>query len=225
MARSFLLLLVGVGLCAIAFVHGGWTWLAGWLGLDFFVLGVGHVMAAHRLFGKRGDGTLPIWSWIIFLPLYVYSLAVLKIGRLVGSEPWVCRVNESLAIGSRPNAADDCSEFDAIIDLTAEFQEVKRARERREYFCFPILDASAPSVDDLENALRARSGGRTFVHCAQGHGRTGLFAAALLLANGSVTSAEEALGSIKKVRPGVKLNSMQRRCLLEVEGRVKDNRK
>jgi protein-tyrosine phosphatase len=225
MARIFLLLILGVGLGAIAYVHGKWTWLIGWLGLDFFVVGVGHVTGAHHLFGKRADGTLPIWSWIVFLPLHVYSLAVLKLARLIGNEPLVCRVNESLAIGSRPGAADDCSEFEAIIDLTAEFQEVKCVRERKGYFCFPILDASAPTVDELEIALKGRSGGRTLVHCAQGHGRTGLFAAALLMANGSSATAEQALGLLTKVRPGVQLNSVQRRCLLEFERRLNENGK
>jgi len=66
----------------------------------------------------------------------------------------VGRVNESLSIGSRPSASDDCGEFDVIIDMTAEFQEVKRVRERPGYFCFPILDASAPTVDALEKGNR-----------------------------------------------------------------------
>jgi protein-tyrosine phosphatase len=225
MPRSFLLLLVGFGLCALAVLHGGWTYFVGWLGLNFVFLGIAHLRGLYRLFGKRADGTLPIWSWVIFLPLHLYSLAILNLTRLIGNEPWVCRVNESLSLGSRPNASDDCGEFDAIIDLTAEFQEVKSVRQRRGYYSFPIVDASAPTVDALEAAVKARPNGRALVHCAQGHGRTGLFAAAWLLANGSATTADEALALVTSVRPGVKLNSTQRRCLSELEQRLKANRK
>jgi protein-tyrosine phosphatase len=221
MARSYLLLLLGIGLCSIAFVHRGWTYFVGWLGLNIFILGIGHIRGSHRVFGKRTDGTLPIWSWIVLFPLHVYSLAVLKLVRSIGNEPWVSRVNEKLAIGSRPSASDDCGEFEVIIDLTAEFQEVKRVRERQGYFCFPILDASAPDVDALEAALKSWRGGRALVHCAQGHGRTGLFAAAWLLANGGATTSEEAVALLAKVRPGVKLNSIQQRCLSELERRLK----
>jgi protein-tyrosine phosphatase len=221
MARSYLLLLLGVGLSLIAFAQGGWTYLVGWLGIDFLVLGIAHIRGFHRLFGKRADGTLPFWSWMIFLPLHLYSLAVLKFARTIRNEPWNSDVNEMLSIGSRPFVRDDCANFDSIVDLTAEFQEVKSVRQRPGYISFPILDASAPSAHALELALNACHSGRMFIHCAQGHGRTGLFAAAWLLANGVAANAGEALQILTKARPGINLNSEQRRCLSEIENRFK----
>jgi protein-tyrosine phosphatase len=55
--------------------------------------------------------------------------------------------------------------------------------------------------------------GRIFIHCAQGHGRTGLFALAVLLHSGAVGSLEEGLRFLTAARPGIRLNREQRRCL------------
>ena len=52
------------------------------------------------------------------------------------------------------------------------------------------------------------------VHVAQvGHGRTGLFAAALLLHSGATNSIDECLAILKAARPGIRLNRAQRKCL------------
>ena len=221
MARSLLLLLLGITLACIAFAYGGWTYFVGWLGFDFIILGAAHIQHSHRVFGKRTDGALPLWSWAVFLPLQIYSLATLTLTRAIGNEPRISTVNDTLSIGSRPSGSDDCTRFDAVIDLTAEFQETKRVRQQLGYFCFPILDASAPSADALKAVVDTPRKGRIFVHCAQGHGRTGLFAAAWLLANGAAATADEALSILRKARSGIKLNSLQKRCLSEVELRLK----
>lgn len=50
------------------------------------------------------------------------------------------------------------------------------------YRCFPVLNACAPSVGKLVEFLDSldRETGVLYIHCAKGHGRTGLFAVALL---------------------------------------------
>src|SRR6059036_3913698 len=62
------LLLIGFGL-----VNGGWFLLAVWLGCDFLALGIAHGLRAPGVFGKRKDGSLPAWSWILFFPLLIYT--------------------------------------------------------------------------------------------------------------------------------------------------------
>jgi protein-tyrosine phosphatase len=47
------------------------------------------------------------------------------------------------------------------------------------------------------------------VHCAQGHGRSGLFAIAFLAERNRIQSLDEGLALIKAARPGVGLNSTQ----------------
>ena len=78
---------------------------------------------------------------------------------------------------------------------------------------FPILDASAPSPEDLQAAVASLRPGKTFVHCAQGHGRTGLFAMAVLLATGEARTVEEALLRLTHIRPAIRLNGQQMDCV------------
>jgi hypothetical protein len=52
-----------------------------------------------------------------------------------------------------------------------------------------------------------------FLNCAQGHGRTGLFALAVLLSSGVVRSVDEGMRMLLAVRPAIRLSRDQRRCI------------
>ena len=80
---------------------------------------------------------------------------------------------------------------------------------------FPILDAGVPAVDELELLLSQVQGGRVYIHCAQGHGRTGLVATALLLRQEKVKTVSEAISLLQKQRPRLKLNQLQEKFLEE----------
>lgn len=136
MARSLALFLIGGALCGIALNQGGLSCLLGWLGVNFLVLGGAHVWGRHGVFGKKRDGTLPIWSWVVFFPLHAFSLSVLAAARRISREPHVSPITNHLVVGSRPESAKACAGFDHIVDLTAEFQEVAAIREQPGYFCF-----------------------------------------------------------------------------------------
>jgi protein-tyrosine phosphatase len=99
------------------------------------------------------------------------------------------------------------------VDLTAEFAEPLAVRLSPSYRSFPILDGSAPSPESLRAAVAGLREGRTFVHCAQGHGRTGLFALAVLLHQRVVPSVEDGLRMLTAARPGIRLNVEQRACI------------
>ena len=53
-----------------------------------------------------------------------------------------------------------------------------------------------------------------YIHCAQGHGRTGLVAALFLLAHGDADTPDTAIEMIQSSRPLVGLNGVQRASLL-----------
>jgi len=213
MSYRHLLTLLGVTLVALGLVERGWFLIAAWLGCGFLILGAAHGRGAHRVFGKRADGHLPLWSWLVFFPLHIYTITVWHLIRLFSREPACGVVTEDLVVGRRLLASEFDDEFDNYVDLTAEFSEPAAIRGSPSYRSFPILDGAAPRPEALRSAVAALRPGRTFVHCAQGHGRTGLFALAVLLNSGAAGSVEDGLQMLRTVRPGIRLNRDQQRCI------------
>ncbi len=211
--RTHLLLVLGGLLVGLGAVEGNWRWLAAWPGGGLVALGVAHLCGSPGVLGKRPDGTLPFWSWILFLPLLAYILLVWHLRRLLLREAACQKVSEHLTVGRRLLASELDATFDNYVDLTAEFAEPAAVRRSAAYRCFPILDGGAPSPEALRASVESLQPGRTFVHCAQGYGRTGLYALAILLYSGAVGSVEEGLGKLRAVRPRIRLNRDQRRCI------------
>src|SRR5207249_4991938 len=135
---------------------------------DFVVLAIAHGKGAHRLFGKRSDGTLPLWRWLVFLPLLVYMWAIWHLMRIVKHEPARSVVTGQLVIGRRLLASELDEKFDNYVDLTAEFAEPSIIRRSPAYRSFPILNDAAPSPEALRAAIYSLRPGRTFVHCGRG---------------------------------------------------------
>jgi protein-tyrosine phosphatase len=71
------------------------------------------------------------------------------------------------------------------------------------YVCHPILDTDATdAVKHVEFAksLTPSPNGKLLIHCANGHGQTGMFAAIWLLAYGVATSADDAVKVIQQTQ-------------------------
>ena len=213
MVRSLLLIFIGGVLLGLGACKQGWWLLLAWIGLSFLWLGVAHAIGWHRAFGKRSDGTLPLWSKLLHLPLLAYTSLFWHLLRLFSQRPAQTQVTEQLVIGRRLLALELKEEYVNYIDLTAEFQEPAAIRRQAGYFCFPILDASAPAPEAMRLAIDQLRPGKTYVHCAQGYGRTGLFALAMLLSSRTVKDIAEGLQMLKKLRPGIRLNAVQLRCI------------
>lgn len=213
MSHRHLLILLGAVLIALGMAERGWVLIAVWLGFDFVVLGVAHGRGSHKVFGKRADGTLPWWSWLVFLPLLLYTTAVWHLIRAISREPVRNEVTRQLMVGRRLVASELEGEFDNFVDLTAEFSEPSVIRRSPGYRCFPILDGAAPTPEALRAAVASLRPGRTYVHCAQGHGRTGLFALAVLLDSGVARSVDDGMRMLSVVRPAIRLSREQERCI------------
>jgi protein-tyrosine phosphatase len=213
MSHRYLLILLGFGLMAIGIVERGWLLLILWLGADFLLLGIAHVRGVHRVFGKRQNGSIPLWSWLIFFPLLIYIAAVWHLIRFFSREPALNTVTSDLLVGRRLLSGECEGEFKNFVDLTAEFVEPSSIRKCPGYFCFPILDGAAPDTESLRRALSHLKPGRTFIHCAQGRGRTGLFALAVLLNSGAARTVEDGLRMLQVARPGIRLSREQRKCI------------
>ena len=221
MSYRYSLTFLGLLLVTVGLFERGWLLLAVWLGCNFLALGIAHACGIHRIFGKRPDGVLPAWSWLIYLPLFLYTGAVWHVARLISREPALNTVTKDLVVGRRLLSGELNEEFANYIDLTAEFAEPTAIRRSAGYLPFPILDGSAPDPKALREFLDRLRPGKTFVHCAQGHGRTGLFAVAFLLKSGTAPTAGECLVRLQSVRSGIHLNKDQRMCVDEFAALLK----
>jgi hypothetical protein len=154
-----------------------------------------------------------LWSWLLFFPLLIYTIAVWHLVRLFSREPAHSEVTEHLVVGRRLLAFELDAEFNNYVDLTAEFPEPSAIGQLATYRSFPILDGAAPAPEAMRAVVASLRPGRTFIHCAQGHGRTGLFALAVLLSSGVVHSVEDGMRMLSTVRPGIRLSREQHKCI------------
>jgi protein-tyrosine phosphatase len=172
---------------------------------------MGYAGAGARIFSKKPDGTIPIWAKIIHLPFLAYAGVVWHVTRIISCENPYDKVEADIILGRRLLANELPEGVVNCVDLTAEFEEPKQIRESTNYISLPILDAGIPTAEELNKALSRLEKGATYIHCAQGHGRSGLVTLALLLDRDSVSSFEEGLSKLTRVRPGVGLNRAQQR--------------
>ncbi len=211
---ALFLALAGV-LAAVAGSEGGLAWLLIWPSACSLVVSLGYAGVGPGVFGKRADGTLPVWSLMFHLPFYLCLWSAWHLLRRVNPEPSHHELLPGVLIGRRLLPAEIPDGVAVIVDLTAEFREPAGVRAGRQYWSLPILDTRAPSPKQLTELVERLSGctGTIYLHCAEGHGRTGLVAAALLLRRGEAADWQEALQRVREKRPGVHLSRTQRATL------------
>lgn len=196
-------------MCYLAVSLGGWSYLLLWFAISFFTLSAGYAGVGPRVFCKQSDGTIPLWVKIIHFPFLLYSAFVWHITQVLSRENPFDKVEDDLIIGRRLRDRELPHGIVNYVDLTAEFEDPKEIRQSTNYVSVPILDAGVPRPDALHSAISRLSPGITFVHCAQGHGRTALFTLALLAKRGRIQSFDEGMALIKQARPGIGFNRMQ----------------
>ncbi|MES2706982.1 MAG: tyrosine-protein phosphatase [Verrucomicrobiota bacterium] len=217
MKYAVLNLLLGAGLISQGFLYRSAAIPLFWLGASFLILGMAYLAGRPGLLGKRADGTMAWWSRGLLFPLHLYIHSVWHLCRIFSREPAVCRVTPRLSVGRRLLASEIPSDVELIVDLTAEFPEPAGVREGRDYRLFPMLDATAPDADRLREFIASLPDAPTFIHCAQGHGRTGLFAMVFLVHRGVCASLPEAETLLTAARPGIRLNGEQRAFIAACE--------
>ena len=199
-----------------ALTCGGWFLLLAWPAISFGSIGFGYLTLDHRVFGKHADGSMAFASVATLLPYLLYLWAVWHLIRLISREPAYSTVVDGVLIGRRLLSSELPSDTQTVVDLTSEFPEPATLRSVSNYVAAPMLDASVlppQSLADLGSRI-AMAQTPVYIHCAQGHGRTGLVAAIVLLARGDADSPDAAIEMIRSSRPLVGLNEVQRIALL-----------
>jgi protein-tyrosine phosphatase len=202
-------------LVALACCIGGWGWLLLWPALSSALVAAGYAGLGPMVFGKRDNGRLAWWAVLLLLPYLLVTWGLWHLQRLLSREPCCHEVAPGVWLGRRPLHRDLPAGVVLVVDLTAEFFVARGVRSGREYLVLPTLDASAPDEARFRALLLrlAEHPGPVYLHCAAGHGRSALLAAALLLARGLASDDRQAEERLRQVRPGVRLLPGQRRLL------------
>lgn len=211
MRYAFVFFALGALLIAQSFrVSLWWAWLAAWAGASCLLVGAAYAGAGPAVFGKRSDGTVALWARLALAPYHAFYRLLWHVVRLVGREPASHRVGPGIHLGRRPRPGDVPADVARVIDLCVEFPGTKA--EGRRYVALPTLDAGVSNVKGFRLLVGevAADDSPVYIHCASGHGRGAMFAAALLIVRGMASNFEEAEAMIRAVRPGVRLSRTQR---------------
>lgn len=218
---SFSFFLLGMGTLSLAIAMGSVAAFAlGWPAVDFLLLGLAYLGRRDLVFSKDPvNGRLALWSKVLLAPYLIMTAALWHLIRLISREPAHGLLAPGVFVGRRLLPSEYPAGILTIVDLTAEIDELRPSAGEHRYHSVPLLDGAALPPGELrEVAARIAALPRpVYVHCAQGHGRTAMVAAALLLALGHVSSPSQALARVAVCRPGAKPNRAQRNSVLALE--------
>lgn len=205
----------------LAAVSGWAAVVPGYLAFSFFLFAIANLGAGPGLLGKRPDGRRAWWAWVLFAPFFLLGELSFLLYRLTSRRPLYSPVLPNLCLGRRMTRKEASEanhpRWSAVLDLTAEFPENAVYRGLAQYRCIPTLDGTSLTLEELESAvgwLREQTGrGPVLVHCALGHGRSGMVVAAYLLTCKAAATPADAMAFIRRVRPSARLHREQRLTL------------
>lgn len=187
-------------------------------GMSFLLLAIAYMGVGPGILMKNSGGSFPVWSWILFAPYYLMNALSFAIYRTWSTDPPYAKVADNLYFGRQLVMREISSiEFHAVLDLAGEMTECSSLRKLSQYLSSPILDATAPTLSQLQQTVawieQMSAQGVVYVHCALGHGRSACVVIAYLLWKGEIGSIKEGVLRLRKLRSGVGLEPCQRRAL------------
>jgi protein-tyrosine phosphatase len=191
-----------------------------WIGVSFLLLSIVYFLNIPKFLGKNSRGGRNPLAWIVFGPYLILCELSTMFQR---SKSSLSEAFPGLYIGRRLSNREAEAMLatikpKTIIDLAPELVETPSLRSIH-YHSIPVLDAHAPTVEQLVEVTRQiRRGldrGPVYVHCALGYGRSGTAAAAFLIAIEEALDVKNAVAQLKRVRPGIVLTSGQRETITQ----------
>jgi protein-tyrosine phosphatase/membrane-associated phospholipid phosphatase len=193
--------LLGAAVFTWIAMQGGWSLLAIWPAVALLLVAINYGWAGVAGFQKQAGHQSVAVRWL---------LAPYRLGAWLNSRIWTRKhpaadqITDQVWLGRIPAASElQRNGFDAIVDLTAEFNTPNTSAEQ---YSVPMLDLTLPDVDGLRLAAHAlqsahQNGSRILVCCALGFSRSALTVAAWLLLSGRAHCVEEAIMIVKAHRP------------------------
>ncbi len=215
----FVLLLISIVLIQRGIVKGGYIYyitmiISLWCATAAGLLSCAYQTNDSLSFGKLDNGEQLWYGKLSFLPylipLWIRQFIITRCTK----EPAYNELLPGVFIGRRLFKASQLPEGCAtIVDLAAEFPEAKSIRKLPGYKSFPILEASIRTKEELKEFIATLPERGIYIHCGQGHGRTGFFAAAFLLERNYAKTLEEAEAMLVAARPKLKLRKSGKTAL------------
>lgn len=184
-------------------------WILLYPATSFGLVAAAYLTNSARIFGKGKDGRIGIGHKISLFPYLVFTWLTWRLLNTFRSENVWDMVSPDLYIGRRTRVIP--AGVRSVVDMACEFEEYKNVVRDYYYLSLPILDACPPGIAGFNEALEkiSRLPKPIYIHCAEGHGRTGTVAAALLIHEKIAPGPGEALALIRAARPGVRLGKSQ----------------
>ncbi len=156
---------------------------------------------------------------LLMLPFLLVTWITWYLQVWVSGETCYNEIAPGLYLGRRARKGELPPEAACVVDLTSEFSKPGHHPAGVDYLCLPTLDAFVPEDGEFAALVQeAASRERVFVHCANGHGRSATFAAAMLIARKTADSPEAAMEIILRARPRCALNPVQWALLARFAG-------
>lgn len=199
----------------------GWRsgqWILIWPMLAFAFVSVAYFTGRSSIFGKNANGERRLWAMFVLLPYLIFAELVWRLQTALSREPAWNEVNPFLVVSRRLRLREFPRDVTRICDLTCEFTDPGSVRSGRDYCSIPILDAGTMGAADLINAAKSLPPDierKLLIHCANGHGRTGMFAAVWLLVHQFAKNPDEAISILTTARPGIALRRRQREAVVD----------
>jgi protein-tyrosine phosphatase/membrane-associated phospholipid phosphatase len=196
-----------VVLATLAPIARSWGLLLLWPATALAIVSVAYFGRGPAAFRKT-NGRLPWSAWLVLAPCLL-GQSFSRIYYRRRCRPWD-PVTSGVWIGAKlsrteANAAIR-SGVTAVLDLTAEFSEVKAFRDLI-YRNIPVLDLTAPTQAQLHEMARFigenSRNGIVYVHCKIGFSRSAAAVAAYLIMSGQTNRAADAFAIIKRARPSI----------------------
>ncbi|WP_199246533.1 dual specificity protein phosphatase family protein [[Phormidium] sp. ETS-05] len=211
--------LSGAFFLSMGIILGEKGWLFCWPGISLLTLAAAYLGLGAKVFGKGEKGKMSPIAVILFLPYLLIYWLIWHLERLFAGEDCYNEIVPGIWVGRRAYAEELPDNINLIVDLTAEFNEPQDViMKGKNYICLPTLDAAVPSEDELRELVTKLVNweGNIYIHCAIGHGRSAMVAAAVLVGRGLAENGAVAEAMLKQARPWVKLNSVQRHLVEKV---------
>lgn len=185
------------------------------------MLGIAYAGLGGKVIPKSQSGKLNTAFYLIFGAYFLMNEVFFWIYRMTSPELAFKPVSPNLYFGRRLTKSEAAEGialgWQSVLDLAVEFSEIAPLRKLPGYRSLPLLDSTAPSADQINDAVvwlkQATSSGPVYVHCVSGHGRTTCIVAAYLVATGAVRDTDAAITKLQELRPSIRLSSAQLKAM------------